>query len=97
MQILPVNGHKVLQTSMLFIDELGNTVTLCEILHTTRDFLGYEMVFLFIESHLSRLKKEDADGVGGAVASRSLLPAFTMTDKDTACLNAISLAFNHVK
>ncbi len=96
-QVNKVNGLKVLQTFIMYVGACGLSITLCEILHTTRDYSGYQMALLFIESQLSRFKAEAPGGVGGAMASRSLVAAFSMTDKDMASMNGISVQYNKLK
>lgn len=94
-QIAKIDGRKVLQTRVLIIDDHGGTHKLCELLHTTRDYLGYLQPLQFIEQQLSRLGEDS--NAGCAMAARRLLPAYTMTDKDMAMLNALSKLFNGVK
>ncbi len=90
-----VNGLKVLQTFIMYVGASGQSVTMCEILHTTRDYTGYQMALLFIEGVLSRFKA--SGGMGGAMASRRLVAGFSMTDQDMASMNGISVQFNQLK
>jgi hypothetical protein len=96
-QVSPIKEVKVLQTFVLHIDEVGNTMMLCEILHTTRNFLGYLQCFQFIDMQLSKLKPDGPGGIGSTMTMRNMLPGFTMTDKDLASLNALSVCFNGMK
>ena len=88
---------KVLQTFILHSDLTGKTVILAEIIHTTRNYLGYMNVLDFIATELSRISEGDISGLGRAMPARRLLPAYVMMDKDLALLNACSLTFNGCK
>ena len=92
-----VGGHKVLQARALYIDPGGRTRQLFEILVTGRDYMATLLPLQFVEQQLSRIAAEGPGGAGCAIASRKLLPAFCMTDKDMATLNALSKCFNGVK
>ena len=97
LQVKHVGGRKVLQTKVLYVDEYGKSLKLCEILHTTRNYLGYMQCLRYIESELSRLKDEGPGGLGCAMASGTLLLKYTFTDKDLAILNALALTFNGIR
>ena len=66
-QVLKVDELKVLQTFVLYIDEFGTSMTLCEILHTTRDCYGYLACLQYIDRELSRVLSSKG---GPTLASR---------------------------
>ncbi len=84
----PLGPHKVLVTSILHVDESGNSLLLCEIFHTSRDYMPTLQCLQFLESQLSRIAPAKDEAV--SMASRAALPSFAMTDKDGATQNALA-------
>jgi hypothetical protein len=48
-QVEHIQGMKVLQTFIFYVDHTGKTVCLAEALHTTRDYYGYRHIVEFID------------------------------------------------
>jgi len=88
----------VFQTNYLHIDGKDKTLVLAELLHTDMSYLEFLSSFSYISHELSRLSKEsDVSGLGCHIASRTLIPKCSMTDKDLALMNAFCLNFNGKK
>jgi len=60
-----------------------------------RDFTALIAPMTFFEQQLSRLHKPGPEDT--SMASRRVLPAYTMTDRDLAVLNALCKVFNGMK
>ncbi len=94
-QIRHLEGRKVMQTKILFIGPNEQSVKLCEILHTGRDYFPLLTVLQFLERQLSCIKAADDSDPGHRTAGKSVLPGYVFSDKCLVACNSVDGAQRH--
>ena len=95
LQIQPHNGLKVFSHLLLHLDEGGRAQLLCEVITTVRNYTALLGPLNFLEEQLSRLYPPGPRD--SRMAAQSVMPGYTMTDRDLATLNGLCRTYNGMK